>query len=48
MLAPNVQEEVLFLLHIESGKAALHEKLLRPISAEMDWDKQREMWAQIR
>jgi len=43
-LAPDIQEEVLFLPLVTTGKPAIHEKLLRPITAEVDWDKQREMW----
>jgi hypothetical protein len=44
-LAPDIQESLLFLPRVTSGKAAIHEKLLRPIAAEIDWAKQREMWA---
>ena len=44
-LAPDIQESLLFLPRVESGKAPIHEKLLRPITAEIDWGKQREMWA---
>jgi hypothetical protein len=43
-LAPDIQEALLFLPRIESGKAPIHERLLRPIAAEIDWGKQREMW----
>ncbi len=48
MLAPDIQEQLLFLPHVETGKATIHEKMLRPVSAEMDWEKQREMWLQLR
>ena len=27
------------------GKDPIHEKMLRPIAAEVDWERQREMWA---
>ncbi len=43
-LTPDIQESLLFLPRVTSGKAAIHEKLLRPIAAEIDWGKQREMW----
>jgi hypothetical protein len=43
-LAPDIQESLLFLPRIESGRAPIHEKLLRPIAAEIDWGKQRERW----
>ncbi len=44
-LAPDIQESLLFLPLVESGGAPIHEKLVRPIAAEIDWGKQREMWA---
>ena len=44
-LAPDIQEELLFLESEAAGKERIHEKLLRPIAAEIDWGKQREMWA---
>jgi len=47
LLAPDIQEELLFLARITAGKANIHEKMLRPITGETDWDKQREIWAQI-
>jgi hypothetical protein len=48
LLAPDIQDELLFLPRITSGKATIHERMLRPIAAESDWGKQREMWARIR
>ena len=47
LLAPDIQEELLFLPRIATGKATIHEKLLRPITSEIDWAKQREMWSQL-
>jgi hypothetical protein len=44
LLAPDIQEELLFLPRLVQGKPAIHEKMLRPIAAEMDWGRQREMW----
>ncbi len=35
--------QVLFLPRVESGRAPIHEKSLRPIAAEIDWGTQREM-----
>ena len=46
-LAPDIQEEILFLPCVTTGKASIHEKLLRPIAAENNWDKQRTLWAAI-
>lgn len=47
LLAPDIQEKLLFLPRITSGKSAIHEKMLRPISAEIDWARQREMWRKL-
>jgi hypothetical protein len=47
-LAPDIQEALLFQPRVTSGKAAIHEKLLRPIAAEIDWGKQREVWAGLK
>jgi len=47
-LAPDIQEALLFLPPTVSGRDPVHEKLLRPISAEMDWERQREMWENLR
>jgi len=44
LLAPDIQEALLFLPRVTAGKAPIHEKLLRPISAKTDWAEQREMW----
>ncbi len=48
LLAPDIQEELLFLPRVTAGKPTIHEKALRPLTAEIDWDRQREMWATIR
>ncbi|MFQ5734806.1 MAG: hypothetical protein ACE5KM_22970, partial [Planctomycetaceae bacterium] len=44
LLAPDIQEGLLFLPRVECGKDPVHEKMLRPISAELGWGRQREMW----
>jgi len=46
-LAPDIQEELLFLPRTVSGREPIHEKLLRPIAAEMDWGRQRVKWLQV-
>jgi hypothetical protein len=43
-LAPDIQEELLFLPRVTSGDDPIHENMLRPIAAESDWARQREMW----
>jgi hypothetical protein len=46
-LAPDIQEEVLFLPRIERGKEPIQERHLRPIAAVPDWRKQRQLWRQF-
>jgi hypothetical protein len=43
-LAPDVQEQILFLPAAKSCRKDVSERDLRPIAAEMDWGKQRGMW----
>ena len=45
LLAPEIQEELLHFPLVKTGKPGIHEKMVRPITAEMDWDRQREMWS---
>ena len=47
-LAPDIQEELLYLPEIIQGKAQIHERLLRPLTREIDWRVQRRRWARIR
>jgi len=46
-LAPDIQEAVLFLPRVAEGRDPITERDLRPIAAEMDWDRQRRMWAGV-
>ena len=43
-LAPDLQEQILFLSATERGRDAVTEKQLRPIAAVPSWRKQRQMW----
>jgi hypothetical protein len=47
-LAPDIQEEILFLPRTLKGYDPICERDLRPISAVMDWAKQRLMWKDIK
>ena len=47
-LAPDIQEELLYLPEVIQGKAVIHERLLRPLTTEIDWKVQRRIWARIR
>jgi hypothetical protein len=44
-LAPDIQEEILFLPRTAKGRDPIREIMLRPIAAVLDWRKQRRMWA---
>ena len=46
-LAPDIQEELLYLPEVIQGKAQIHERLLRPLTRELDWRVQRRMWGRI-
>jgi len=43
-LAPDIQEAILFLTPVESGRDPIRELQLRPITLVPDWRKQRRMW----
>ena len=47
-LAPDIQEQILFLPLTERGRDAVTERDLRPIAAVMDWRKQRRIWRQCK
>jgi hypothetical protein len=47
-LAPDIQEVLLFLPRVTSGRDPIHEKMLRPISAETSWKQQRQLWEEVR
>ncbi len=47
-LAPDVQEELLFLPRTVQGHDPIRERQLRPICAELSWRKQREMWGLVK
>jgi hypothetical protein len=43
-LAPDIQEELLFLPSVISGPDVVHERMLRPLAAMTEWTRQREGW----
>src|SRR3954454_6827143 len=43
-LAPDIQEQILFLPEVEGGRDPVKEWQVRPIAAEADWGRQRGMW----
>ena len=46
-LAPDIQEEILFLPQTVSGRDKIRERHVRPIAAEMNWKKQRLLWGKL-
>ena len=44
LLAPDIQEEILFLPQIASGRDTLFLRDLQPIAASPNWRKQRDLW----
>ena len=47
-LAPDIQEELLYLPEVTLGNAMIHERLLLPLATEIDWRVQWRMWARIK
>lgn len=47
LLAPDIQEAILFLETDSSGNDPVSERDLRPIVAKISWTQQRAMWAQL-
>jgi hypothetical protein len=47
MLAPEIQEMLLFLPDAVTGRQAIQERMLRPIAAQVDWNRQRRMYVAI-
>jgi len=47
-LAPDIQEEILYLPPIKAGKDRMTERDLRPITRMREWRKQRMCWARFR
>ena len=43
-LAPDIQEEILFLPRVMNGRDAIRERVIRSITAELDWRRQRQLW----
>lgn len=43
-LAPDIQEAILYLPRVKSGRDPVTERELRPVVAEVDWGRQRGMW----
>ena len=44
LLAPDIQEEILFLPRVQSGRDPVREHAVREIAALVDWRRQRARW----
>ena len=47
LLAPEVQEAVLGMPEVASGRDPITERQLRPVASEPNWNNQIEMWRKI-
>ncbi|MDZ4784295.1 MAG: hypothetical protein SGJ19_28955 [Planctomycetia bacterium] len=46
-LAPDLQEQILYLPRVGRGRDAVKETDVRPIATTLDWCKQRRIWAAL-
>jgi hypothetical protein len=46
-LAPDIQEELLFLARQVRGRDPIQLARLQPIAAHFDWSKQRRLWREL-
>ncbi len=47
LLAPDIQEELLFLPRVERGRDPVIIRDLQPLAMTLDWRKQRKAWAEL-
>ena len=48
LLAPDIQEEILFLPLTEASQEPISDRDMRPIVTESDWEKQRVLWQRLK
>lgn len=48
LLAPDIQEELLFLPRTTHGRDPVAEPQVRPVAANPDWRKQRKLWRELK
>jgi hypothetical protein len=46
-LAPDIQEQILFLPRTQYGRDRVHLRQLQPVCVTLDWPKQRELWCRL-
>ena len=44
VLAPDIQETLLFLPRTQCGRDPIHLRQLQPLAAVLDWEQQRHLW----
>lgn len=47
LLAPDIQEEILFLPRTMAGRDPIRERHIRPLTTVLDWRKQCRLWKQL-
>jgi hypothetical protein len=47
VLAPDIQEALLFLPRTEKGRDSIHLAQLQPLAALLDWRQQRRLWQEL-
>jgi hypothetical protein len=47
LLAPDIQEQLLFLPRIEQGRDSIRMAQLQPIALTWDWRRQRRLWREL-
>jgi hypothetical protein len=47
LLAPDIQEQILFLPRVPGERSGLCERHVRPIVREPDWTRQRHLWRRL-
>jgi len=46
-LAPDIQEQILFLPERAEGRETIAERSLRPLARIVSWDRQRKLWREL-
>jgi hypothetical protein len=47
VLAPAIQEALLFLPRTVRGRDPIHLRQLQPLAAVLDWEQQRHLWSRL-
>ena len=48
LLAPDIAEEIMFLPLVHRGPDPIKERMIRPLTHERLWSKQRQMWSDLK